>query len=125
MTPLSKARLYTCHPLLITLFEAVDKVYPTAILEGHRGKMAQDQAFATGKSKLKWPDGEHNKIPSRAVDAGPRANPYDEKLCRDFAATVIKIARAKNIKIRWGGNWDGDDDITDQTFNDLVHYELK
>jgi len=28
------------------------------------------------------------------------------------------------IAIRWGGDWDGDGDRTDQTFNDLCHWEL-
>jgi peptidoglycan L-alanyl-D-glutamate endopeptidase CwlK len=26
--------------------------------------------------------------------------------------------------VRFGGDWDGDKDITDQKFNDLVHFEL-
>lgn len=31
----------------------------------------------------------------------------------------------KKVYLRWGGNWDGDGEIiTDQKFNDLVHFEL-
>ena len=30
-----------------------------------------------------------------------------------------------NHQLRWGGNWDGDNEIvTDQSFDDLVHFEL-
>lgn len=27
--------------------------------------------------------------------------------------------------IVWGGDWDSDNDLTDQTFNDLAHYQLR
>lgn len=27
-------------------------------------------------------------------------------------------------RIRWGGDWDRDHDVKDQTFNDLVHFEV-
>jgi len=29
-----------------------------------------------------------------------------------------------NAKLRWGGDWDSDRDFDDQTFMDLVHFEL-
>ena len=41
------------------------------IVCGHRNKEDQNKAFAEGKSKLKWPKGKHNKLPSQAVDAAP------------------------------------------------------
>jgi peptidoglycan LD-endopeptidase CwlK len=28
------------------------------------------------------------------------------------------------IEIRWGGDWDGDGDLSDHKFNDLPHFEL-
>ena len=34
------------------------------------------------------------------------------------------IALAKGIKLRWGGDWDGDGDMTDQTLHDKPHFEL-
>jgi hypothetical protein len=30
-----------------------------------------------------------------------------------------------NIKIRWGGDWDSDNIMKDQTFNDLPHFQLE
>jgi len=27
-------------------------------------------------------------------------------------------------RLRWGGDWDGDTDVSDQQFNDLPHFEL-
>ena len=29
-----------------------------------------------------------------------------------------------NIKLRWGGDWNDNKDFSDQTFDDLVHFEL-
>ena len=34
------------------------------------------------------------------------------------------IAKEKGIKIRWGGDWDSDGEVLDQTFMDLVHIEV-
>ena len=31
---------------------------------------------------------------------------------------------SKNWKLRWGGDWDSDNDLDDQSFMDLVHFEL-
>lgn len=41
-----------------------------------------------------------------------------------MAGLVMRTADILNIKIRWGGDWDGDQDFMDQTFNDLAHFEL-
>ena len=39
------------------------------------------------------------------------------------------LAKAMSIPLRWGGDWDGDTLLSgrdpDQTFDDLVHFELK
>lgn len=117
MTPLSKARLYTCHRDLILLFEAVDKIVPTAILEGHRGKMAQDQAFAAGKSNAKWGQSKHNSIPSLAVDVGPVPLDWNDIQAFERMAVVIKKCAAQlGIKVRWGGDF--------KSIKDFPHWEL-
>ena len=41
-----------------------------------------------------------------------------------FAGYVKGVADSLGIKICWGGDWDKDNDFDDQTFNDLVHFEL-
>ena len=68
---ISKSRLVTCHQDLQTLFNEVIKYYDCTIVYGHRGEIAQNQAYAEGKSQLKWPNSKHNKWPSLAVDAAP------------------------------------------------------
>lgn len=124
----SAEKLATCHPDLQLIFNEVIKHFDCTIIEGHRGQAAQDEAFRTGKSKLQWPNGEHNKTPSSAVDVAPCLNGKidwnDAGYFKFFAGFVKGIACQKGIKLRWGGDWDSDNDLKDQNFNDLPHFEL-
>ena len=122
---LSNERLNSCDERLQRVFREVVKHFDCTILEGHRGKDLQDLYHSQGKSKLKWPNGEHNKLPSRAVDVMPYpVNWQDTKRICYFAGFVMSIAASMNIKLRWGYDWDGDKDLNDQTFNDGPHFEL-
>ncbi len=67
----STERLETCDPRLIAVFNEVVKHFDCTILEGWRSEEDQNEAFRTGKSKLKYPEGKHNKQPSFAVDVAP------------------------------------------------------
>jgi peptidoglycan LD-endopeptidase CwlK len=127
----SEDRLNTCHPLLQELFREVIKTDDCAVIEGHRNRRRQNQLFAEGKSKLQWPDGKHNTMPSLAVDVAPwfpggKGIPWNEpKNFYFFAGKVKAKARELGISIRWGGDWDGDGDVTNQSFHDLPHFELR
>lgn len=120
----SKTKLLTCHPELQRLFNEVIKHWDCQILEGHRGKEAQNKAFREGNSKLQWPKGKHNKLPSLAIDVAPY--PIDWKDTQRFiyfAGFVKGIAATLGIKLRYGGDWDSDTQMTDENFRDLVHFE--
>ena len=126
-------RLDTCHPLLQRLFLEVDKHRENTILEGRRGEELQHKYFVEGKSKKDWPDGEHNKTPSLAVDSVPypldweRVNKNDRAAINEmyiYCGLVLGIAKMLEIPIRCGADWDGDGDIDDQKFHDLPHFEL-
>lgn len=125
----SRARLDTCHPDLVRLFERVVAQFDCSILEGHRDQATQDRYFAEGKSRLKWPQGRHCARPSQAVDAAPFINgkaSFDQRHCLYFAGFVMATARELGIGLRWGGDWDRDNEpVTDQDFQDLVHFELR
>lgn len=130
----SFTELQTCNPLLQQLFLEVIKHRDNTILEGHRGRKRQQQFFVEGKTKKDWPDGEHNKLPSDAVDSVPAPIDWDKVNKGDraalnemylYAGLVLGIAAMMGIPIRWGGDWDGDGTITDQQFHDLPHFELK
>jgi peptidoglycan L-alanyl-D-glutamate endopeptidase CwlK len=130
----SADRLFTCDVLLRKIFNHVVEYHDCSILEGHRGQIRQDELFnaTPQRSKVKWPDGKHNSQPSKAVDVAPYPIPKnwgadhwkDKVKFYEFAAIVLYEAKKQNIKLRWGGDWDGDGDYHDQTFDDLVHFEL-
>lgn len=126
----SQAQLDTLHPdLQMVLVDAV-QYYDFAIIEGHRGEVAQNAAFAKGLSKLQWPHGNHNKNPSTAADCAP--SPIDwsnrEDAIRRFvymAGFIMSSARRLGIKLRWGGDWNQNDDLRDEgKFRDFPHFEL-
>lgn len=124
----SKEKLDTCHPELQRLFNEVLKTYDHTITCGHRNKEDQNAAFANGTSQLKWPNGNHNKTPSIAVDVAPFPVDYSNKLkvlarFYHFAGYVLATAERLGIPIRWGGDWDSDKIFTDQNFDDLPHFE--
>jgi len=121
----SRARLATCHEDLQKVFMKVIENFDCTILVGHRTKEEQDEAFRTGHSQLQWPKSKHNSLPSMAVDVAPYPIDWnDREQFHLFAGYVLGIADSMGIKLRWGGDWDGDKDVKNNTFDDLVHFEL-
>lgn len=121
----SRDRLATCHPSLQRLFEEVVKHWDCTILEGHRGQEAQDEAFRTGRSQLRWPNGNHNSLPSMAVDVSPYPVVWEDwHRWYAFAGFVLGVASQMGLAVRSGLDWDGDFDFKDQRFNDAPHFEL-
>lgn len=141
----SMAAVATCEPdLQLVLLTAVTRCkIDFAVSQGHRTVEQQREYFKAGKSKLNPDDPEqlkkamHLRSPSMAADIvlcvpGKPDLAYDVRgLC--YVAGVIQsvaaeLLAAKKIRwgVRWGGNWDGDGEIiTDQSFNDLPHFELE
>lgn len=113
----SAQRLLTCDHRLQRLFSELVKVVDHSILCGYRGKEDQDWAFATGHSKLEWPDSKHNVKPSLAVDVSPfPLGPHEVQRYMEFAVVVKEMASQLGIKVRWGGDF--------RTFKDYAHWEL-
>ncbi len=111
------------------LDRALKEVADISLLDGHRGEESQNAAFDSGASKLRWPNGKHNKYPSVAVDLQPYPKPKNkEKLWAALgyiAGRIIQIGVEEGVELRWGGDWDGDGDMTDQDFMDLFHIEIR
>ena len=126
----SLGRRETLHDDLKMIVDEAIKIIDFTIVCGYRNQDEQNKAYRSGASKLPWPQGKHNSLPSKAVDMAPydkRRGLIDWTNYQKFtlmAGIVIGIAHAKGIKIRWGGDWDGDMTMTDQTFDDLAHFEL-
>jgi|TARA_R100000656_G_scaffold113264_3_gene85572 hypothetical protein len=122
----SKRRLDTCDSKLEKLFKEVVKYFDCTILEGHRGKEAQNKAYNDGKSKVQYPNGKHNKRPSVAVDVAPYPIDWsDRDRFHYFGGFVLGVAKKMGMNIRWGGDWDMDTKTKDNKFDDLVHFEIK
>ena len=126
----SLANLGTAHPLLQTLGHRVikraDLPRDLRVLFGHRNKADQDKAFASGASKLRWPNSKHNSTPALAVDIVPLEG---GQVSWDWAhyhqiAPIIKDEWAKMqaegltgaAVLTWGGDW--------RSFKDGPHWEL-
>jgi len=122
----SQAKLATCISELQLLFNNIIRYRDCTIVEGHRTQTRQNELFKLGKSKLRYPHSKHNVYPSLAVDVAPYTGElnWNQSQCYYFAGYVIRMAEELNIPIRWGGDWDTDHEVTDQNFNDLVHFEL-
>jgi peptidoglycan L-alanyl-D-glutamate endopeptidase CwlK len=117
-------------------------VYDCSVECGARSVEGQLAAIASGHSKLTDPFKSLHVIgPQRplalAVDVAPypvvwpdaktmSLGVYAKAVARfyHFAGFVKARALALGIVIRFGGDWDGDLDFTDQTFDDCDHFEL-
>ncbi len=129
----SLSKLSQCHMDLQVIFFEVIKSFDCTILEGHRNEEDQNKAYHDGKSRLQWPNGMHNGLPSLAVDVAPYPLP-DWRNVKDFlyfggycmgVAETLYLQGKIGHKIRYGGAWSGLDKLnTGDQLNDYVHFEL-
>ena len=122
----SRERLSTCNDKLQKVFNEVIKHVDCSVLEGHRSKDRQNKLYEEGKTKVKYPNGRHNRQPSSAVDVTPYPVDWKDRERQTlFAGFVIGVASQMGIKLRWGGDWDQDFQVEDNRFDDFPHFELK
>ena len=128
----SQAVLFTVDPMIQLCCYDVLKVFNFSCLSGARGKDEQDGLYDDGKSTKRFPDSKHNKTfegrmgcPAGAIDVAPYPVNWDDpKPFILLAGHMFQAAGYHGIKLRWGGNWDGDlVIIDDQNFDDLGHFE--
>jgi len=125
----SKKNLQTVDERLRLLAHRAIDIIDFTVLEGRRSKGRQNTLYEQGKSKLQWPESKHNvEDPdglARAIDIAPYPINWEHK--DEFillGGIMIALAHEMGITLRWGGDWDGDNDLYDQDFDDLVHFEL-
>ena len=122
----SRERLSTCENNLQKVFNEVIKHVDCSVLEGHRSKDRQNKLYEEEKTKVKYPDGRHNRQPSSAVDVTPYPVDWKDRERQTlFAGFVIGVASQMGINLRWGGDWDQDFQVVDNRFDDFPHFELK
>lgn len=128
----STARLDTCDSRLRLIFNEIIEHYDCTIIQGYRTPDQHAQYLKEGRTRVPYERSMHRFKPSLAVDAAPWPIPEkwgekweDRVKFYELAALARFIATKHGIKIRWGGDWDSDYDYKDQTFNDLVHFEIR
>ena len=122
----SRENLATCDKELQNLFNEVVKYFDCSVLVGFRGKNEQNRAFKEGHSKVKWPKGKHNSNPSFAVDVAPYPIDWEDRERFIYFGGFVKgCAYQLGIPLRWGGDWDNDTSLSDNNFDDLVHFEIR
>lgn len=138
-------RLESCDIRLNRLGMGIIKLFNITVLCGARNEEEQEAAFAAGTSKKHWGESKHNhlvkgKPRSLAFDLAPWVHGvgvewplisepkiwYTKKVGRFYlmAGIAKAVADRQGIKIRWGGDWDNDNEIMDNKFDDLGHIEL-
>lgn len=122
----SMKQLQTCHPDLQRVFLRVVSTWDCVVIEGKRSEAAQRLAVARGVSKTLnskhvYPLGE----PSRAADVVPYPVKWkDDQRFFAFGGFVLGIAEMMGVKIRWGGDFDGDRNLDEGDSWDPGHFEL-
>jgi peptidoglycan L-alanyl-D-glutamate endopeptidase CwlK len=127
----SLARLDTCHPDLQLIFAEVVRLFDCSILEGHRSEDRQTMLFQKGASQVEWPNSKHNSPISMAADVSPYPIVWEDAdrfyfFAGYVTATAMRLKEQGKIthQLRYGGDWDSDRHMDDQTFDDLCHFEL-
>ena len=124
----SRDRLKGVDAKLVNILNEVVKYFDITIIEGLRSQKRQDELVAEGKSKTKF--GKH--VLGKAVDLAPY--PIDWKARDDFhllGGFILGVASQMGVNVRWGGDWSssslykGKRTTKDNSFDDLVHFELK
>ena len=125
------------------------KYFDNTIIYGNRDQAIQFELYKQGRELINgvwiivnpnkvvtFKDGYikmsmHNYYPSKAVDAVPYPiNFKDTDRIRYFAGFVMGIAAQLKADgkmthdIRWGSDWDRDFLLNDETFLDLLHFEI-
>ena len=147
----SEIKKNTAHSDLIAVFDEVIKIFDNTIIYGNRSSLVQKKLYKKGrvfnrelarwvvldkKKVVTYCDGyykksDHNYEPSRAIDAIPYPIDWkDTKRMYYFAGHVKMIAYQLKKEglithnIGWGGDWDNDTEVQDQTFMDLAHFYI-
>ena len=121
----STASLDTVDLRLVRVLDEAIKHFDFSVLEGHRPEREQNEAYDAGRSQRLWPTGSHNSMPSKAVDVAPY--PIDWEDAQSFvylAGCIVGIGAFLGVRIRYGGDWNSDRKMADETFRDLGHLEL-
>ena len=118
----SKKRLKGVDTKLVNVLNELIKIMDVTIIEGLRTQERQDELVAKGASKTRY----SKHIQGKAVDLAPYPIDWEDRERFHYMGGMVRgIAQQLNVPVRWGGDWDSDGEIKDNSFDDLVHVEIK
>ena len=118
----SRDRLKGVDSRLVNVLNELIKIMDVTVIEGLRSAERQKELLAKGATKVKY----SKHMEGKAVDIAPYPIDWDDRERFHYMGGMIRgIAKALNLNIRWGGDWDSDGEIKDNKFDDLVHIEIK
>jgi len=124
----SRKHLSTVDARLQRIAHRVLRIKDHSIIQGHRNKADQNAAFDSDASKLRWPNGKHNRLPSIAMDVQTYPRPESQDALREDQIYLLGIykgvAQEQGLPVRVGMDWDNDGEIADNGFDDSFHVEL-
>lgn len=122
---LSEQRLGMADSRIQALLQEAIKHIDFTILCTYRNEDEQEDAYRTGRSKVRWPNSKHNRRPSVAVDLAPFPVDWtDTARFARLAGYIERIAHEQGIKLRWGGDFDRDGRTKGEAFVDMPHLEI-
>ncbi|MDF1565332.1 MAG: hypothetical protein P1V51_20005 [Deltaproteobacteria bacterium] len=109
------------HPLLRDFALELVKHRDCSVVCSHRGKEAQQQAFASGASRARFGESPHNYFPALALDIVPYPEAYaSDPALWALGAFGLDLAIRMGRPIEWGGAW-----LVRYRFQDLPHFQLR
>jgi|TARA_Y100000033_G_C2667385_1_gene72593 hypothetical protein len=118
----SRDRLKGVDSRLVNVLNELIKIMDVTVIEGLRSAERQKELLAKGATKVKY----SKHMEGKAVDIAPYPIDWDDRERFHYMGGMIRgIAKALNLNVRWGGDWDSDGEIKDNNFDDLVHIEIK
>ena len=118
----SKQRLKGVDTKLVNVLNELVKIMDVTIIEGLRSQERQDELVAKGASKTRY----SKHIEGKAVDLAPYPIDWEDRERFHYMGGMVRgIGQQLNVNVRWGGDWDSDGEIKDNSFDDLVHVEIK
>jgi peptidoglycan L-alanyl-D-glutamate endopeptidase CwlK len=118
----SKQRLKGVDAKLVNVLNELVKIMDVTIIEGLRSQERQNELVAKGASKTKY----SKHIQGKAVDVAPYPIDWKDRDRFHYMGGMVRgIGQQLGVNIRWGGDWDSDGETKDNSFDDLVHVEIK
>lgn len=131
----SRANLAGVHPTLVRILSEVTQAFDCTVLGGTRTLAEQQQNVAKGLSKTL--DSKHlvqSDGYGHAVDVAPNPQQWDNSPPSGLTKYDVELiafqfyvkgyAKAQGVDLRIGADWNNNNEIQDNTFNDLDHIEV-